>query len=434
MFPLPLTPLEESILADDPPVQPKTGLVLAEFSGTLHRDDLKAAARQALERHPLMRSVVVRDPCGRLLWVPREPELSRLVWGEEDPHAAVDLFREPGGRAWVQQGPGSARLLLLGHHACCDGVGAMRFLEDLLVAYHNRRSPQPVALRPVEPEMLRDRERTPPEYGGRWPGLPEVVRRASDLWRFFSHEPRVLRGTRRSPDAPCRALATACLGPEVHRHLRVAARRAEVTLNDLLLRELFLALESWSPGKRPLRLMVPLNLRTRSQQVRMPAANLVTAFFLERSPRELSDRERLLEGLREETQRIKRHRLAAMLRVVRLLSTLPGGLARNLPRLKGCLATAVFSNLGNVSGMFPLPDDGEGPRAGEAVLTGLYFFPPLRPLTHAAFSLVVHRRRLHLGLIYDPRAIPPEEAGELLGELTGRLRGGTGRPAEGGPT
>ena len=52
------------------------------------------------------------------------------------PHAtAMDLFRQTGLRIWVLPADAATGVVLQFHHACCDGVGALRFISDLFAAY-----------------------------------------------------------------------------------------------------------------------------------------------------------------------------------------------------------------------------------------------------------------------------------------------------------
>ncbi len=69
--------------------------------------------------------------------------------------------------------------------------------------------------------------------------------------------------------------------------LRRAAADAGATLNDLLLRDLFLTVRSWQaaagaePGRKRLRILMPQNLRTRDDRG-LPAANVMSFAFLTR--------------------------------------------------------------------------------------------------------------------------------------------------------
>ena len=70
--------------------------------------------------------------------------------------------------------------------------------------------------------------------------------------------------------------------------LSAVASGQSIMLNELLIRDLFLALGRWNEeggeSSRPIRILVPTNLRTR-KDFRMPAANVFSYVFLTRKGR-----------------------------------------------------------------------------------------------------------------------------------------------------
>jgi hypothetical protein len=196
------------------------------------------------------------------------------------------------------------------------------------------------------------------------------------------------------------------------------AKEYRVTVNDLLLRDLFLAMGQWRekwvmPSDRPwMRISMPMNLRTEQLQ-KMPAANAVTMLFLDRRESEFSDPEQLLQGIHRETYWIKRteqkHFLLLTLRIRKLL---PGGIGREL-KLKKCRATSVLSNLGNVFKSFPHRSDGRLV-VGNSVLETIDAAPPIRSGTLVSLSALTYAGRLRLILRYDSKNITKEQANDLL--------------------
>ena len=89
---------------------------------------------------------------------------------------------------------------------------------------------------------------------------------------------------------------------------RIAAERS-VMLNDLLVRDYFLMLAQWNRGtsqaRRPLRILIPTNMRRR-EDLRLPAANVFSYAFITRYARDCEDREALLDSIRDEMAAIKR--------------------------------------------------------------------------------------------------------------------------------
>ena len=145
-----------------------------------------------------------------------------------------------------------------------------------------------------------------------------------------------------------------------------------------------------------------------------------------RRPVDLADRGRLLGGIHAEMRQIKRLGLGLTF-VLSLWAVrrLPGGLPRMARRAK-CSATSLLSNLGTVLADVPLPRQGGRIVLGGAVLEALDAVGPLRPGTYAAFSVFTYAGRFCITLHYDPRAMSPAGAGDLLEAYARRVRQSSG--------
>ena len=55
-------------------------------------------------------------------------------------------------------------------------------------------------------------------------------------------------------------------------------------------------------------------------------------------------------------------------------------------------------------------------------MRGVEFYPPIRPLTSAAFGVATHGGRMTISLHYDAAALSADEGPELLDLLVGQLR------------
>jgi hypothetical protein len=188
-------------------------------------------------------------------------------------------------------------------------------------------------------------------------------------------------------------------------------------VNDLLLRDLFVILGNWNrsrpPGNpaAPLRVAVPINLRPPEGPLRSASFNTMTMGCLDRDPRALAERGRLLDGIRAETRAAKRGRWGFTLGwLLRLFGAVPGGLA------------TLFNgrrNLGTAMLPFRRPDGRLAARG--AVLEGIEFFPPVRPLTRASFGALSYAGRLTLGLTYDPRTLTAADGRRLFGAFLAQV-------------
>ncbi|MEE8451461.1 MAG: condensation domain-containing protein [Thermoguttaceae bacterium] len=439
LFPLPLVPFEQYMLADDGPAYPMNGVFRLRFSGRFDRPALLSAVRAAVARHPLLSARIERTGRQGPVWVADAQSEPSVEWidgstGKEFPTVGhLDPQRGPVFRAWVVQDEPSETtdLVLALHHCCSDALGAFRFIEDLLRLYDGavRGKPTSVALPPLDERLLRRRGAFGLSPGKLLrDGLKQLVG-LHGAWRFFMHrpvplvphkpEPRGAPVPESYPTAVTRQLSTAETDA-----LRRSARERQVTVNELLARDLFLTLEAFqanlAPGKGLtfkgtdwLRLSVPMNLRGDSDR-RLPAANVVSLVFLDRRKRHCTEAARLLAGIHREMQRIKRLRLGlTFVLSLRLLKYLPGGIARTV-ETDHCQSTCVFTNLGPLFVDTPLAQSDGRVVSGSLVLEGMDILPPLRPHTCAALCIFTYAGRLNVTLHYDARPLSKTDAESLL--------------------
>ena len=138
--------------------------------------------------------------------------------------------------------------------------------------------------------------------------------------------------------------------------LSAAAANAKVTANDWLLRDFFMAMDDFRARHQSthsgewLRISVPMDLRHKPD-MRMPAANVVSMVFIDRTGKQIAAAG-LLRGIHKEMDSIRRRKLGLIF-VVSLwgLRLVPGGLAKGVNR-NSCDATCVLSNLRQGPGRF----------------------------------------------------------------------------------
>ncbi len=161
----------------------------------------------------------------------------------------------------------SARVLFQFHHSCCDGLASTQFLDDVLVLYASAVGDcsQAPALAPVRVERLRDRAAV--DLSGAQPGFRAFVR---DIVITLYVWARILFRRVAIVEAPCHsdqhgsASSTAAPPEEVEilnfqQHelavaeaeaYRQAATQRAVAQNDLMIRDLMLAIDDWNRLQR----------------------------------------------------------------------------------------------------------------------------------------------------------------------------------------
>ena len=443
-FPLPLAPFEWYMLEDDRPDYPMTFSLRLRLSGQIRRDAFEAAVEDARRRHPLLDARVDRRSRRRVCWQSAGEVAAYVDWDAAGAALrcpageAIDLSCEAGLRVWVRHDAGGASVVLQFHHACCDGLGALQFAGDLLAAYGIRTAPgddRPELL-PLDAGRLLARgqfESTKPSWLGRVARFGDSLREAC---AWCSRHPAPLNLPPQSGDRPAAAggifqvIRTEVLDRDELDSLRAAARRQEVTLNDLLLWAMFRTIVDWNArhgpvsGRMCLRVAMPANLRSADDRA-TPAANRVTMSFLTRTSRECLDPAALLSGIRRETVQIKRTRRG--LHLLKGLAAVRAVLGR-LPKYftdHRCLATVVVSNMGEVEKQFSarFPHADGRIVAGDLRLEEISGVPPLRLHTRAVLMVATYAGRMTLSVRCDPHTFDSAQTEEFLATYLGCLRG-----------
>jgi hypothetical protein len=263
-------------------------------------------------------------------------------------------------------------------------------IEDLLVGYASNMGggPAGASLRELDPTRLKRRGAPTLSLWKLLCIAHRQVMRLLGARQFLMRSPTPLmpippelRATSLPEDFP--APRTHEFAKEETANILAAARRLDVTVNDLLARDLFLAVAQWrqqnsfAHDNDWLRFSVPVNLRTQADE-RLSMANCMGMVFLDRRPRDLADPRQLLASIHEEMQLNKRWQLGlTFVLSADLLRRFPGALSW-VARADKYAATCVFSNLGVVLGKTPLPRRDGRIVAGNVVLEGVDFVMPLR--------------------------------------------------------
>ncbi len=421
------------MLLDDCPAYPMSFFVRLRFSGRVNRTQLQQAIDVAQQRHPLLSATVEAIGKKRFRWVAAEDSQVTLVWRDVSPtdefprltHLA--LKKNVGLRVFVSAGSEATDVTLQLHHSCCDGKGALQFAEDLLILYASsfEDSVQEPELQPVDRELLQRRH----HFGlTKWEFLRILPKQFVGLfgaWQFLVRKPVPI--IPHEPVSITDETPAAYPAVAVHRFdlaetedIRGGAKSQGVSNNDLLIRDLFLAISDWrsracpGQGEDWLRLSIPVNLRNEGDE-QMPAANVVSMVFLDRRDPHFDAPSELLADIHEEMSLIKRLRLGlTYVFSLQVFKVLPGGLAR-AARDEQCFATAVLTNLGKVFSDSRLARNDQGRLVvGDLVLNDVDVLPPIRPLTSAGFSLLCYAGRLSIGLHYDPRSLNKDMADDIL--------------------
>ncbi|MFM8635509.1 MAG: hypothetical protein ACKOEX_11980, partial [Planctomycetia bacterium] len=284
------------------------------------------------------------------------------------------------------------------HHAACDGLGIVGFMDRWLScaagksARRTRGSAEAIA-------ALGRRDRVAGSWREFSRMLPKLAKGLEGVKQFVARDVVDLGHAPGMPSGPTEAVASTPWQPTIIavtleeslvERLEHRAMAEEVMVNDLLMAALMTALGEHVDGrvmpadeKAWIRLATPMSLRTKSDHA-LPAANRVSMVFLDRRPGDRFDTPLLVRSFKDEMDVIRGHSLGHIFPLSLAASRLmPGGLGRttNNPKPQ---ATAVLSNLGRCFHRSPLADDAGTIRVGDSQLTGWWIVPPVRPGTALA--------------------------------------------------
>lgn len=437
-WPLPLTPIEELFFTDDRPAYPSCCFLRAGFSGCFDPGKLEATIRATIQRHPLLTAKVERRGSG-LVWVPAEKPLPSIVWQVQPgpdgfpPAVRIDLLAEMGIRFLVHQHDSGSALYIQFHHAVCDGVGIFQLLHEILLGYAGSRESS-VAQKPGLDLERWDRARRGVFALPIAKQLVLATRHFMNLWsvlQFVRKSPSALRPHPAEPhdgapagDYP--AATTVRLTSEETTALQNAAGRLRVTVNDLLLRDLFMAVHEWRKSQdihgsnQCLRLAVPVNLRAPGEHD-VPVSNILSMVFLDRCDLNFDDPNALLRGVSHEMKRHKQRHMGQILPLALALGrNLPGGLKKHIWANK-CLVSSLLSNLGKLFENSPLRGACGRLVVGNVTLHSVEVLPPVRPHMQAAFVVGTYAGQLWATLRYDLRALSRAQAHDLMSHFHRRV-------------
>jgi hypothetical protein len=440
-LPLKFVPFERYMLIDDRPSHPMTFTIRLKFSGRFDQAAFEPAVAEAVARHPFLGAHVTGNKQREWTWSQAADPRPYIDYGDFSaplrfPEGElIDLRTHTGLRIWVRTNSERTEIRFQFHHSTCDGIGAYRFLEDLLCSYDHAARPgqERVPFRPLDPEKLKTRTR----FGMSL--LRQTLRIPLEVWgfvvgliTFFLPRP-VPSSTPREPEIDEQAKLTLLDYPahtfdaaETGR-LRTVARQTGATFNDLLLRDLLLGLHAWNirfnprGGRGLFRVMIPTNLR-RPEDEALPAANVVAMVFVDRWMNLFRHPKFLLWTIKLETKFLKSLELAvSFIRCVATVGLIPGGI-EFLASGSRCYATSVLSNMGRAFHECPLPRRDGKIVAGDLVLEAVESAPPIRPFTSTSFTVLSYADKLTLIMNYDRFRFTPETAQALLAQIVSQIQ------------
>jgi hypothetical protein len=441
---LPTTAFEEHMLADDRPSHPMVIASQFHFSGKAPREALAAAFEMVMNREPLLSARVDASGFGRPRWMRGAiPRLHHRASSEPPLIGAISLPRfapqdGPLVHAEIVEGPDRWTINLAVHHAACDGLGLVGFMERWLLEASGIQGRRPRPANEVR-ACLQARGRVALSWKGFLRMLPDLRVGLAGVKQFMGRsvvELGTCGAARMEPEAGTWTpeILVSEIDAATSSHVEAAARAAGVTVNDVFAAAFLAAVTeaaeasgASATGDAWIRLSVPVSLRTKSDHL-LPAANRVSMVFLDRQRDHCADGHGLVKGVHAEMELIRAHALGHIMPMsLELGRLMPGGL-RRAARRSAPQATAVLSNLGRCFHRSPLMDASGSLRIGASSLESWWIVPPVRPGTALAVATHETGGRRVVAAHLDPTALSSSVAKSVLDRFAAWLRGFTPVP------
>ena len=261
VFPLRLSNFEHYTFRDDSAEHPIVIVLRTPFEGCLYQSAFRQALKGTLLENPLLRAIV--DDSG---WCTKwrllenyKPRLNTVSYDSDHPplHCPlrkIDLRNEAGVEFDLRLCSERGVLITYLHHACVDGIGAIRFIGDLFARFGDLKavSPdeRPIVRRP-NPQLLLARNTTKMPRNSRERRAPicHTLLEAGRL--LFRKSYTLLRKPTASPAAVGKQqiydIVTSRVFPRtVLKRLRKVAESKGVTTNDLCMMVFLQQIARWS--------------------------------------------------------------------------------------------------------------------------------------------------------------------------------------------
>ncbi len=426
---MPVAPFEHYMLADDSVLYPMTTHIRFWFDGLFDHQLFECALKIALSEQPLFQSFIsghLKNRTAGIRWLKSKDLIMPWIDWKTDNTAfdypegrrTIDLYREIGIRFFIREQNQKTELVIAFHHAVSDGKGIFNFLEHLLAAY--RELADGPKREPISNQALLEQR----SFFGLTPmqRLQRAWRDIIVLYKFFTMVPMTLVGKKQRPQknqTDTLQVVRRTIPAAMLNKVKLSARNAGSTLNDVLLRDLFMTLGSWNnlanarPFGRRITIAVPVCMRAKTFQM-MPASNFVSMHVLHVPNRLLPDSTKLLGHIHKVMKFVKSYEMGHTLVVFAMLAgSLPSGLI-NFFRLPLSRATAVLTNLGIPFQDSPLrAADGRFGIPG-LTLTALETLPPIRDRTRIAISINSYDGDLRMTMRYDENFYDQDAAQKIL--------------------
>ncbi|MEM9941076.1 MAG: hypothetical protein AAF939_05765 [Planctomycetota bacterium] len=434
-FPIKLKAFEEYFLHNRLGNNPALFTVKLGFNQPLQKNLVQQTHQIICNRHPFSKCIV-ESRAGQPVWV--EKGISPVKWEENSvSEASVSLdcrsiTKEPGIRVFactgVQETPSRGSLLFLVHHVAIDGIGMAQWLNDWLRCYRKLQNSSFDAASKKFPPLQVSLLRCQPQVQFReWLRLlPAQWKSVRSAYRVMTRKVIPLSSSKIEDGDSRPILLETEFDARTSTQLKQAANNNRVSLNTLLVRDLFIAVDAWQqkrneePDSPPgyVRMVIPINERDRAYR-KQAACNHCTMISLDRTRQDIDAPEELLRTIDHELGVIRDWRLSLNCwRFLELFRRLPGGLEKRLNSSQ-VSATISFTNIGRF--LPRLTTQKEADTGNQIGFDQIVIYPPLAHGLMGAFAAINFKNRLKISARLDSNFIAPASAQQLMMDFKNQL-------------
>ena len=426
-------------------------------TGPIDVESFDKAIVEALKHQPLLQANATIGPThSTSYWRPATNLTPVIKWLEGDPNvgrAATDDFQpiklenEIGFRfyGWQVQNDGQPRteMRFVFQHACCDGKGAISFIEHVLCQYKLLKEGKCETMPRFDGDRIQVRDkhamRSYSIIDRIWRTFIVRPKRAANmlLTKPLALDPPLEANTEVAAVVPCQCSTT--LSKEVTEKLGVHAKAVDATTNLVLARELFHVLGEFRESNVPksdgasngklLRMLIPFSLRNETHQF-MPAANCVSMAYFETkqdllaqddagSPTLIADLVKQLTFIRKwQLQYAWIESIKTYARIWPVIKLLKRSKKKGDGRQ---VATTVLSNFGRVFSGGILASDQGKIKIDSLEIDTVHVVLPCTTKLSINFSVNFYAKRLTLDVSYLPSRVTRQTAQQLLESWRNRV-------------
>ena len=437
----PLALMEEFWLRDEHPAQPVDTSCMFSFTGSFSHESIEAALKGLSGRHPLLTKKVEKRG-EEFYWVASQNQ-PEIVWKNEDLLSEsenpeqfpflkpINIYQESGLRLWVFESAnrGTTKFLFQIHHSICDGVSEVRMLEDFLFFYAKDVGlySQDEQLPDLDIESFRNRGKFYWNWKSFLKNLPMT------LCTFYKAAREIYNPVKRHELPPLSVpvekypyVTSLEMSPEDTKKYQLKARKHKVLTNELLMRDILVALDEWRAkngedfNRKRTCLMLPANLRT-IEQSNIPVSNIFTALFFNYTKRQLSSEPtKFLQRIHRDMEYFKRHDQKYVF-VWSLSKAKKAGILQKCLDAHNGVPSIVLSNIGKFKSHLPKNELGEIV-IGENVLKTIDASLSLRPYILMNFCTFVYAKKIRLCLRYDGQILSQAEVEDFMTILGNKIK------------